>query len=125
MDVHNQRPTLGSENPRTQSKTTLNNLSANPCYFSVMHTNADNLINKRSELLTIIAVDNPDITCITKTLLKHTHLPINECKLQVHDYNCFSNTTEPNCHRGVVIYVKKYLTATSFCINQNRLKELL
>ena len=45
---------------------------------------------------------NPDIICITETLPKHTHLPINECKLQVHDYDCFSNTTESNCHRGVV-----------------------
>ena len=31
MDVHNQRPTLGSENPKTQSKTTLNNSRANSC----------------------------------------------------------------------------------------------
>ena len=88
-----------------------------------MYTNADNLINKSNELLTIISVDNPDIICITETLSKHTYLPINECELQVRDYDCFSNTTESNCHRGVVIYMKKYLNATSFCINQNRLKE--
>ena len=58
MDVHNQRPTLGSENPKTQSKITLNNLSVNSCNLSVMHTGGDNLINKRSELLTIISADN-------------------------------------------------------------------
>ena len=80
-----------------------------------MYTNADNLINKRSELLTMISE--------TKTLSKHTYLPINECELQVHDYDSFSNTTDSNCHRGIVIYMKKYLNATSFCINQNRLKE--
>ena len=96
MAVHNQSPTLGSENPKTQSKTTLNNSSAN---LSVVYTNPDNLINKMSELLTIISTE-----------------------LQTHDCNCFSNTTESKCHRGVVIYVKKYLNVTSFCINQNRLK---
>ena len=31
--------------------------------------------------------------------------------------------TDSNCHRGVAIYVKKYLNATSFCIHQKRLKE--
>ena len=48
-----------------------------------MYTNADNLINKSSELLTIISADNPDIICITETLPKHTHLSINECELQL------------------------------------------
>ena len=66
---------------------------------------------------------NPDIIFITETLPKHIHLPVNDCKLQVHHYDCFSNTTDSNCHRGVVIYVKKYLNATCFCINQSRLKE--
>ena len=47
-------------------------------------------------------------------------LTINE---QVHDYDCFSNATDSSCHRGVVIYVKKYLNATSFYISQKRLKE--
>ena len=58
---------MGSENPKTQSKATLNNSSANSYNLSVMYTNADNLVNKRSELLTIISADNPDIICITET----------------------------------------------------------
>ena len=91
---------MGSENLKTQSKATLNNSSANSCSLPVMYRNADNLINKRNELLTILSADSPDIICITKTLPKHTHQPINECELQVHDYNCFSNTTDSNCHRG-------------------------
>ena len=49
MAVHIQRPILGSENSETQSKTAINNSSANSCHLSVMYTNADNLINKRSE----------------------------------------------------------------------------
>ena len=48
-------------------------------------------------------------------------LTINE---QVHDYDCFSNRTDSNCHRGVVIYVKKYLNVTSFYTNQKRLKKI-
>ena len=79
------------------------------CNLSVMCTNADNLINKRSELLTIISADKPDIICRTETPPKHTHLPISKRELQVHDYECFSNTNESKCHRGFVIYVKKYL----------------
>ena len=106
-------PPLGSENPETQSKTTLNNLSVNSCNVSVMHTGGDSLINKRSELLTIISADNPDIICIPKTIPKHTHLPLNECELQANDYcffDCFSNITNLNCHRSVVIYVKKKIS---------------
>ena len=48
-------------------------------------------------------------------------LTINE---QVHDYDCFSNRTDSNCHRDVVIYVKKYLNVTSFYTNQKRLKKI-
>ena len=48
-------------------------------------------------------------------------LTINE---QVHDYDCFSNRTDSNCHRGVVIYVKNYLNVTSFYTNQKRLKKI-
>ena len=47
-------------------------------------------------------------------------LTINE---QVHEYDCFSNRTDSNCHRGVVIYAKKYLNVTSFYTNQKRLKK--
>ena len=34
-----------------------------------------------------------------------------------------ASTTKSVCHRGVVIYVKKYLNMKSFCINQNRFIE--
>ena len=80
MAVHNQRPTLESENPKTQSKTTLNNSNVNSCSLYVMYANYDNLINKSSELLTLMSADNPDIICITESLPKHTHLSINECE---------------------------------------------
>ena len=70
MDVHNQRSTLGSENPKTQSKATLNNSSAYSHNLYVIYTNAGNLINKRSELITIISADNPDVICTNETLLK-------------------------------------------------------
>lgn len=88
-----------------------------------MYTNVDNLIYKRSKLLTIISADNPDIIWITETLLKHTHLFVNKCELQVHHYDCFSNATESKCHRGVVICMKKCLNVISFCIKQNILTE--
>ena len=45
MDVHNHRPTVGPENPKTQSKATLKNLSANSYNLSVIYASVDNLIN--------------------------------------------------------------------------------
>ena len=68
MTVHNQSLTLGSPKTKCQSKSTLNISSANLCNLSVMYTNADNFINKRSGLLTIISADNPDINCKLKPL---------------------------------------------------------
>ena len=58
-----------------------------------------------------------------ETLPKYIHLLIHKCELQVHDCDWFSNTTNSNCHRDDVIYLKKYLNVISFCINPNRLKE--
>ena len=37
MDKDNQRPTVESENPKTQSKTTLNNTSANSCNLCYLY----------------------------------------------------------------------------------------
>lgn len=68
MTVHNQSLTLGSQKTKCQSKSTLNISSANLCNLSVMYTNADNFINKRSELLTIISADNSDINWKLKPL---------------------------------------------------------
>ena len=95
-----------------ENKATLNNLSANSCHLSAMYTNTDNLTNKRNELLTIISAANLDLISITETFLKHTHLPINKCEVQVHDYVCFSNKIDSNCYGGIVIYVKCFLNAT-------------
>ena len=64
MDVYNEKPTLRFENPKTQCKITLNNSSANSSNLFVRYTNADNVLNKRSKLLTIISADDPDIICI-------------------------------------------------------------
>ena len=55
MDVHNQRSMPGPENSKTQSKLTLNNSNANSRNLSVMYANADNLINKRGELLKLVS----------------------------------------------------------------------
>ena len=68
MTVHNQSLTLGSQKTKCQGKSTLNISSANLCNLSVMYTNVDNFINKRSELLTIISADNPDINWKLKPL---------------------------------------------------------
>ena len=100
------------------------NFKANSCNLSVVYTKTNNLINKGSELLTIISADNPDIICIAETLPKHTHLPINDRKLQVHDYYCFSNITESNCHGGVIFYVKKMFECDKFSYLPKQIKRM-
>ena len=79
--------------------------------LTFLYTNADNLINKRSELLKIIQIDNADIICVTETLPKNVFIPITKAELQIPGYSCFENIDEELCQRGVVIYTKHNIHA--------------
>ena len=73
MIVPNKRPTVEFKNCENHKKHThLTFASAKSYKLSELHTNADNLIKKRNELLTVLSSDYPDIVCLTETLLKHT-----------------------------------------------------
>ena len=73
-----------------------------------MYTNADNLMNKRSELLAIIEASKPDIIAITETLPKQRGERIQAVELEIPDFDCFKNGANG---RGVCIYTKKNLKA--------------
>ena len=41
-----------------------------------MYSNVDTLLNKRTEFMHIVKVENPDIICLTEILPKHAQLAV-------------------------------------------------
>ena len=78
--------------------------------LSFIYTNADNILNKRNELLQVVSNEQPDIICITEFLPKHTTGTITESELQIPGYTSYTNLNDPECHRGVLAYIKENLT---------------
>ena len=114
MGVQNLRPSLGSKNHKNQEETMLTKSTKNLKKVLIFYTNADNMINKRNEIQSLVSTNNPDVFCITKTLPKNVFLKTEECKIQIDGYYCFSNISNSNCHRGVAIYTKRYLNAKCY-----------
>ena len=83
--------------------------------LKVVYSNADNLMNKRQELEVLIALQNPDIICVTEVVPKNTSLPVQTCELQIQGYELFTNLT--SCSRGVLIYTKTGLGAVFSEVN--------
>ena len=80
----------------------------------VLYTNADSLRNKPEELKIRIleAKTKPHVICITE--FKATNTGSNSTEMveyYLNGYNLFHNNDKKNCHRGVLIYVDKSLTA--------------
>ena len=78
------------------------------------YTNADNMINKRNEIQSLVSTNNPDVFCINETLPKNVLLKIEQCEIQIDGYDSFSNIINSNSHRGAAIYSKRYLNARSY-----------
>ena len=123
MGVQNPRPYLGSKNYKNQEEAMLTKSTKNPKKLLIFYTNADNMINKRNEIQSLVPANNPDVFCITETLPKNFLLKIEECEIQVDGYDCFSNISNSNCRRGVAIYTKRYLNARSYFTNVKDLQE--
>jgi exonuclease III len=68
-------------------------------------------MNKRTELVQIIALDNPDIISLTEIVPKNCETPIQASEIQIEGYECFNNLDKPTMNRGVAMYVKKSLMA--------------
>ena len=91
MGVQNPRSSLGSKNYKNQEEAMLTKSTKNPRKLLILNTNADNMINKRNEIQSLVLTNNPDVFCITKTLPKNVLLKIEECEIQIDGYDCFAN----------------------------------
>jgi hypothetical protein len=63
-------------------------------------------LNKKSELLTVIASECKDIICITETLPKNHGGKIVPVDFQLPGCDCFNNLNEEHCSRGVALWVR-------------------
>ena len=99
-DVRRSRPVnnVGS-NRMHQSKSAQRVLQ---CFY----TNSDSVLNKKSELLTVIENECIDIICITETLPKNHGGKIVPVEFQLPGFDCFHNLNEEQCSRGVALWVK-------------------
>ena len=80
--------------------------------MNVFYTNADQLVNKRDELMMFITYNEPDLLLITEVIPKKQLNPITQALLDIDGYNCHVNF-DPNAKnlgrsgiRGVAIYSK-------------------
>ena len=71
----------------------------------------------------MVSINNPDVFPVTETLPKYVSLEIEEYEIQIDGYDCFSNINNSNCHRGVAIYTKRHLNATSYLTNVKDFQE--
>ena len=78
--------------------------------FKCMYTNADSLINKRSELQARIETYQPDIIAVTEILPKNRGRDIQPAELELEGFDCFKTKLDD---RGACIYTKKWLKAVT------------
>lgn len=82
-----------------------------------MYTNADSLINKRTELKLLLdsLPRKPHIIAITevKPKCRSTALGLTSGELCLDGYQSFSNDLENTSHRGVIIFVQNDISAQS------------
>ena len=85
--------------------------------FKFFYTNADQFVNKREDLLMMIADDRPHVILVTEVIPKNQINPINSALLDIEDYKpCFNfDPNDSNLgaagYRGVAIYSKEDLGA--------------
>ena len=53
----------------------------------------------------LIALEHPDVICLTEILPKSCRTPLTQLELQIDGYDCFDNLLEDTVHRGDAIYV--------------------
>ena len=92
---------------KTES-TYVNKVGKLTCYY----TNADGLLNKRSEFSAALALYAPDVICITEVVPKNLHTPAQEAEFQVEGYDLCTNLAQHK--RGVIIYTSAHLQAAPF-----------
>ena len=84
-------------------------------YLKILYTNADQFVNKRDDLLMLIAGNEPDIILINETIPKAQSLPIGRARLNLPNYTFVTNF-DPDASNlgssgilGITILVSKNL----------------
>ena len=72
--------------------------------MTCLYTNADQLMNKRQELLAAIDIYNPGIIGITEVKPKSSRYVVQESELSIDGYDIFHNLDQTG--RGLVLYVR-------------------
>lgn len=80
-----------------------------------MYSNIDSLLNKRHELAATISSE--DIIFITEVIPKNYLHPVQECEIQLEDFDLHMPIQRSKDSRGVLIYTRKSLRATPSAIN--------
>ena len=86
----------------------------------VLYTNADQFLNKKDELLQLIAGNEPNIIIITEVIPKAQVNPIEVTMLEIEGYDHYFNFEIPNmnlCASGIQIYVKEDLDVSEVTFN--------
>ena len=102
------------------------NENSNKCVYKLgkctcFHTNADQLMNKRTEFKATIDSYSPDIIGIMEVKPKNSRYNIEDCEIAIERYDLLHNLDSEG--RSVALYTKKDLKAT-LCENiLNEFKE--
>jgi exonuclease III len=99
---------------------TTNGFSTNSVLIlKCFYTNADSLMNKRSELLATIEDERLDVICVTEILPKNPVAEIQPVELHIEGFDCFINLQTAQCHRGVAVWVRRLFHAQPFKLDGN------
>jgi len=96
-----------------------------------LYTNADQFVNKRDDLLTLIANNEPDVILINETIPKAQTVPIGRAYLNLDNFNCYTNFDPDLCDlgssglRGITIYVSQDLNVSEATLTDDKLIEHL
>jgi hypothetical protein len=93
--------------------------------FDIIYTNADSLLNKRSELNCLLkSFDrSPDVIVVAEIKPKN-HAVINLAEFSIEGYNIFSNDLEKKENRGLLIFINNKL-GTALVDTKNNFEEKL
>ena len=73
----------------------------------VISSNVDSLTNKLLNIQVLLKDEEADIAGLVEILPKFTTIPVTKSMLQISGFQCFTNLGQPNCRRGVGIYVRE------------------
>ena len=107
------KPGIGRKKPQENIVNSVNKDDKNVTLNSIlyMYINADNLMNKRTELDALIALHNPAVIGIVEVKPKNYRYKIQECEITIPGYDIFHNIEEEE-GRGICLHVKQELKPT-------------